>query len=230
MTPGPQMPLAPGTRLGPYEVVAPLGAGGMGEVYRAHDSSLKRDVALKVLPDAFAADPERLAWFEREAHVLAALNHPYIAAIHGLAHDGPNRALVLELVEGATLADRIAVGPIAVDEALPVAQQIAEALEPAHDQGIVHRDVKPANVKVTADRGEGAGCRAREGASAPAPTGNVEAGRRTDVAKSGYLCHGTEGQGGVPPRTAGTDAGGRDSAAAADAPAALIDQPREVWP
>jgi len=145
------MALVPGTRLGPYEVVAPLGAGGMGEVYRAHDSGLKRDVALKVLPDAFAGDSERLARFEREAHVLAALNHPHIAAIHGLAQQGTSRALVLELVEGPTLADRIAADPIPVDEALALAQQIAEALEAAHDQGIVHRDLKPANVKVTPD-------------------------------------------------------------------------------
>ena len=141
------MPLAPGSRLGPYEVVSALGAGGMGEVYRARDSRLKRDVALKILPESVAADPERLARFQREAEVLASLNHPNIAAIYGL-EDG---ALVLELVEGDTLADRIARGAIPLDEALPIARQIAEALEAAHERGIIHRDLKPANVKVTPD-------------------------------------------------------------------------------
>ncbi len=128
-------------------MVAPLGAGGMGEVYRARDTRLKREVALKILPASFAADPERLARFQREAEVLASLNHSNIAAIYGL-EDG---ALVLELVEGPTLADRIAQGPIPLDEALPIARQIADALEAAHEQGIIHRDLKPANIKITPD-------------------------------------------------------------------------------
>lgn len=145
------MPLAPGTRLGPYEIAAPLGAGGMGEVYRAKDTKLGRDVALKILPDAFAQDTDRLARFRREAQVLAALNHPNIAHIHGLEDSGGTHALVMELVEGATLADRIAQGPIPVGEALPIAKQIAEALEAAHEQGIIHRDLKPANIKVRDD-------------------------------------------------------------------------------
>src|SRR5262245_17801199 len=141
------MPLPIGTRIGPYEITGTLGAGGMGEVYRARDARLARDVALKVLPDIFAADPERLARFQREAQVLAALKHPNIGAIYGLEEN----ALVLELVEGLTLADRIARGPIAVDEALPIARQIAEALEAAHEMGIIHRDLKPSNIKLRAD-------------------------------------------------------------------------------
>src|SRR5262245_24688449 len=120
------MALTPGSRLGPYEIIAPLGAGGMGEVYRARDSKLNRDVALKILPDAFALDPERLARFEREAQVLASLNHPGIAAIYGFEDSGSTHALVLELVEGPTLADRIARGRIPLDEALPIATQIAD--------------------------------------------------------------------------------------------------------
>ena len=143
------MPLAAGTRLGPYEILAPLGAGGMGEVYRAKDTKLGRDVAIKILPEAFAADPERLARFQREAQVLASLNHPHIAHIHGLEESGRVRGLVLELVEGETLAERIAQGPVPVDEALEIARQIADALEAAHEKGIVHRDLKPANVKHT---------------------------------------------------------------------------------
>jgi serine/threonine-protein kinase len=143
--------LAPGTRLGPYEVIALIGAGGMGEVYRAHDTKLDRDVALKILPDTFSADPDRLARFRREAQVLAALNHPNIAAIHGFEDSDDRHALVLELVEGPTLADRIVKGPISLDEALPIAKQIAEAIEAAHEQGIVHRDLKPANIKVRDD-------------------------------------------------------------------------------
>src|SRR5450755_1041206 len=143
------MPLSAGTRLGPYEILAPLGAGGMGEVYRARDVQLGRDVAIKVLPEAVAQDAERLARFQREAQILAALNHPHIAAIYGLESNGAARALVLELVEGDTLADRIAAGPIPVDEALEMARQIADALEAAHERGIVHRDLKPANVKRT---------------------------------------------------------------------------------
>ena len=145
------MPLEPGTTLGPYEVTAKIGEGGMGEVYRARDTTLDRDVAIKVLPDAFASDAERLARFEREAKVLASLNHPNIGAIYGLEKSGDTRALILELVEGPTLADRIKQGPIAVDEALPIAKQIAEALEAAHEQGVIHRDLKPANVKVKDD-------------------------------------------------------------------------------
>src|SRR5438552_1300609 len=123
----------------------------MGEVYRARDTKLNRDVAIKVLPDLFAADPERLARFEREAQVLASLNHPHIAAIYGLEEAGGVRALILELVEGETLADHIARGPIPLDEAMPIARQVAEALEAAHEQGIIHRDLKPANIKVKAD-------------------------------------------------------------------------------
>ena len=143
--------MTPGTRLGPYEVLAPLGAGGMGEVYRARDAKLNRDVALKILSDAFINDPDRLARFRREAQVLASLNHPNIAAIYGLEDSGATHALVLELVEGPTLADRIAQGPIALVDALPIAKQIAAALETAHEQGIVHRDLKPANIKLRAD-------------------------------------------------------------------------------
>ncbi len=152
------MALAPGSRLGPYEVTALIGSGGMGEVYRARDTKLDRDVALKVLPDLFADDPERLARFQREARVLASLNHPNIAGIYGLEESGPStgsgqavRALVLELVEGPTLAERIAQGAIPVDEALRIARQIAEALEAAHEAGVIHRDLKPANVKVKSD-------------------------------------------------------------------------------
>jgi len=140
-----------GTKLGSYEVVAPIGAGGMGEVYRARDSKLGRQVALKVLPEEFARDTNRMARFEREAKLLASLNHPNIATIHGLEDSGGIRALVMELVEGPTLADRIRQGPIPMDEALPIARQICEALEYAHERGVVHRDLKPANVKVTPD-------------------------------------------------------------------------------
>jgi serine/threonine protein kinase len=143
--------LSPGTRLGPYEVTAQIGVGGMGEVYRATDTNLKRAVAIKVLPESVAADAERLARFQREAEVLASLNHPHIAAIYGLERSDGTTALVMELVEGPTLADRIAQGPIPVDETLPIAKQIAEALEAAHEQGIIHRDLKPANIKVRPD-------------------------------------------------------------------------------
>src|SRR6478736_6301074 len=145
------MPLPGGTRLGPYEILSALGAGGMGEVYRARDTKLGRDVALKVIPDTFALDPDRLARFTREAHVLASLNHPHIAAIYGFEDSGSTHALVLELVEGPTLADRIAQGAVPLDEALPIARQITEALEAAHEQGIIHRDLKPANIKVRDD-------------------------------------------------------------------------------
>jgi TolB-like protein len=143
------MTLPGGTRLGPYEILAPIGAGGMGEVYRARDGKLNREVAIKVLPEAFAADAERLARFRREAQVLAALNHPHIAAIYGLEESGGVEGLVLELVPGETLAERLTKGPLPVDEALEIARQIAEALEAAHERGIVHRDLKPANVKLT---------------------------------------------------------------------------------
>src|SRR5580658_9219875 len=132
--------MTPGTRLGPYEILAPIGAGGMGAVYRARDTKLGRDVAVKVLPPALAADPVRLARFQREAQVLAALNHPNIAAIYGVE----DRALVMELVAGETLR-----GPVPVETALSYARQIAEALEAAHEKGIIHRDLKPANVIVT---------------------------------------------------------------------------------
>ena len=143
------MPLGPGTRLGPYEIVTAIGSGGMGEVYRARDTRLGRDVAIKVLPELFATDPDRIARFQREAQLLASLNHPNIAIIHGLEESDGIRALVMELVEGPTLADRIARGPIAIDEALPIARQTADALEAAHERGIVHRDLKPANIKIT---------------------------------------------------------------------------------
>jgi eukaryotic-like serine/threonine-protein kinase len=145
------MALVTGSRLGPYEILAPIGAGGMGEVYRARDAKLGRDVALKVLPEAFARDADRMARFQREAKVLASLNHPNIASIYGLEDSGVTHALVMELVEGPTLADRIKSGPIPIDEALRIAKQITEALEYAHERGIVHRDLKPANVKVTND-------------------------------------------------------------------------------
>jgi serine/threonine protein kinase/Tol biopolymer transport system component len=145
------MSLSPGTRVGPYEVVGLLGVGGMGEVLRAKDTKLNRDVALKVLPESVAGDPDRLARFQREAQVLAALNHPNIAHIHGFEDSGSVHAIVMELVEGPTLADRIALGPMPLDEALPIARQMAEAVEAAHEQGIIHRDLKPANVKVRDD-------------------------------------------------------------------------------
>ncbi|MEO7134339.1 MAG: protein kinase, partial [Vicinamibacterales bacterium] len=145
------MTLIPGARLGPYEVVDLLGVGGMGEVYRAADTNLKRQVAIKVLPTAVAADADRLARFQREAEVLAALNHPNIAHIHGLEKSDGTTALVMEFVEGPTLADRIAQGAIPLGDALPIARQIAEALEAAHEQGIIHRDLKPANIKIRDD-------------------------------------------------------------------------------
>ena len=153
------MIFAPGTRLGPYEIVAFLGAGGMGKVYRARDTQLKREVALKVLPPEVAADADRFARFQREAELLAALNHPNIAQIHGLVEAGPasasarlgSRALVMELIEGETLAERIGRGPVPVEESLPLAGQLAEALEYAHERGIIHRDLKPANIKLTPD-------------------------------------------------------------------------------
>ena len=142
---------SPGIRIGPYEIIGTLGAGGMGEVYRTRDTRLKRDVALKILPQSFADNSERLARFQREAEVLASLNHPNIAAIYGSEEQNGTRALVMELVEGPTLAERITEGPIPIDEALPIARQIAEALEAAHEHGIIHRDLKPANIKVRPD-------------------------------------------------------------------------------
>jgi len=143
------MALPSGTRLGPYEIVALLGAGGMGEVYRARDPRLGRDVALKVLPEVFSKDAERMARFHREAQVLASLNHPNIAVLYGVEESDGVRALVMELVEGPTLAERILGGAMPLEEALPLAKQIAEALEYAHEKGVIHRDLKPANVKVT---------------------------------------------------------------------------------
>jgi serine/threonine protein kinase len=140
-----------GKRIGVYEVVARLGEGGMGEVYRAADTSLGREVAIKVLPAPVAADAERLARFDREARTLAALNHPNIAAVYGLERSAGPTALVMELVDGPTLADTIAQGPIPLDEALAIAKQIADALEAAHERAIVHRDLKPANIKRRAD-------------------------------------------------------------------------------
>ena len=145
------MALRPGTSLGHYEILALLGAGGMGEVYRARDTRLGRDVALKILPEAFVNDPERLARFQREAKTLASLNHPHIAQVHGFEEIGTTRALVLELVEGEDLAQRLAHGAIPMEEALPIARQIAEAIEVAHEAGIVHRDLKPANITVRHD-------------------------------------------------------------------------------
>ena len=143
------MSLAPGTRLGSFEVLAKIGEGGMGEVYRARDTKLGREVALKTLPSSLAADPERLSRFGREAQLLASLNHPHIAAIYGVEESDGVRALVLELVAGETLADRLRRGPLPLDDALAIAVQVALALEAAHDRGVVHRDLKPANVKLT---------------------------------------------------------------------------------
>jgi len=145
------MPIAIGTQLGSHEITALLGKGGMGEVYRARDLKLKREVAIKILPEEFSRDADRVSRFQREAEVLASLNHPNIAGIHDLAEAGGSRFLILELVEGETLAARIARGPIPAEEALHIAIQICEALEAAHERGIIHRDLKPANVKITPD-------------------------------------------------------------------------------
>ena len=145
------MALTIGTQLGSHEITALLGKGGMGEVYRARDLKLKREVAIKILPEEFSRDSDRISRFQREAEVLASLNHPNIANIYDLEeHDG-SRYLVLELVEGETLADRIARGPIPVEEAVAIAKQICEALETAHEKGVIHRDLKPANIKITPD-------------------------------------------------------------------------------
>jgi serine/threonine protein kinase len=140
-----------GTRLGVYEVTAPIGDGGMGQVFRARDTKLDREVAIKILPDAFAHDADRLARFTREAKTLASLNHPHIAGVYGLEECDGVSALVMELVEGADLSQRLARGALPLDEALPIARQIADALEAAHEQGIIHRDLKPANIKVRSD-------------------------------------------------------------------------------
>src|ERR1700757_3184531 len=144
------MPISTGSRLGSYELLAQIGAGGMGEVYQAHDTKLGRDVAIKVLPEAFAHDPDRLSRFQREAKMLASLNHPNIATIHGLEQSNGTSYLVMELVLGETLAERVKRdGAVRIEEAFKMGVQIAEALEAAHEKGIIHRDLKPANVKVT---------------------------------------------------------------------------------
>ena len=145
------MALEAGTKLGHYEVVSSLGAGGMGEVYRAKDTKLGREVAIKLLLEEDSADPERLARFDREARVLESLNHSNIATLHGFESEGETSFLVMELVEGETLADRIARGPIPVEDAIPLFLQIAEGLEAAHEKGVIHRDLKPANIKVSED-------------------------------------------------------------------------------
>ena len=145
------MSLSPGRKLAHYEIIESVGAGGMGEVYRARDTKLGRDVAIKVLPEEFSRDKERLDRFEREAHLLAQLNHPNIATLHGLEESGGQKFLVMELVEGETLAERVAHGAIPIDEALPLFVQIAEGLEAAHGKGIIHRDLKPANIKIGPD-------------------------------------------------------------------------------
>jgi eukaryotic-like serine/threonine-protein kinase len=145
------MSLSPGTRFGSYSITEPLGAGGMGEVYRARDTELGRDVAIKVLPESFTSDAARVARFEQEAKTLAALNHPNIAHIYGLERSGKTTALAIELVAGPTLVERIDQGRLPVDETLAIATQIAAALEAAHERGIVHRDLKPANIKLAAD-------------------------------------------------------------------------------
>jgi Protein kinase domain len=150
--------LARGERLGPYEILDAIGAGGMGEVYKARDTRLNREVAIKVLPQALAQDAERMARFQREAEVLASLNHPNIAVLYGLEEAGGVRALVMELVDGPTLHDRMTQGPIALDEALPIAEQIAEALEAAHERGVIHRDLKLVPSKHAAKDSSMSGC------------------------------------------------------------------------
>src|SRR5512142_2727587 len=145
------MTIATGTRFGPYEILGPLGAGGMGEVYRARDTRLNRDVAIKALPPLFSVLPDRAARFEREAQILASLNHPNIGGIYGVEEAAGERYLVLELVPGESLDRRLAAGPLPVHEALAIARQIADALEAAHEKGIVHRDLKPGNIKIKPD-------------------------------------------------------------------------------
>ena len=143
------MSLTPGTRLGPYEILSALGAVGMGEVYRARDTKLGREVAIKVVSDGFSRDTERVARFRREAQILAALNHPHIAAIYGLEEANGSQFLILELVEGGTLAERLKAGRLPLPEALSVARQVADALQAAHEKGIIHRDLKPARVSAS---------------------------------------------------------------------------------
>jgi serine/threonine protein kinase len=145
------MAITIGTRIGSHEITELLGKGGMGEVYRARDNRLKRDVALKVLPDEFSEDADRIRRFQHEAQLLASLNHPNIAQIYGLEESGGTRCIVMELVEGETIQERLKRGPIPVEEVLTIAKQIAEALEAAHERGIIHRDLKPANIKLTPD-------------------------------------------------------------------------------
>jgi Tol biopolymer transport system component len=185
------MALVSGFRLGSYEILAKLGEGGMGEVYRARDTRLKRDVALKVLPDAFARDPDRLSRFEREAELLATLNHPNIASVYGFEEAGSISGIVLELVEGPTLGDRIAQGAVPVDEALALARQVADALEAAHQKGIVHRDLKPANIKLTAggqvkvlDFGL---AKAMESATAPVGTASISPTMVSPATQAGLI-------------------------------------------
>jgi eukaryotic-like serine/threonine-protein kinase len=154
-----------GKAIGHYQIETMVGAGGMGVVYQARDTRLGRSVAVKVLPEAFAQDPERVARFEREAKLLASLNHPNIASLYGLEQSDGQHFLVMELVDGDTLAERIQRGPIRAEEALKLAHQIAEAFEAAHEKGVIHRDLKPANVKITVEgKGQGSGLRFGEGA------------------------------------------------------------------
>ncbi len=175
-----------GTSLSHYRVTARIGAGGMGEVYRAEDTNLGREVAIKVLPSEVAQDPERLARFEREAHLLASLNHPHIAAIHGLEEAGGQRFLVLELIEGEDLAERLSRGAVPVDETLEIAGQVAEALEEAHAKGVVHRDLKPANVKLTPE----GNVKVLDFGLAKAYAGDEPTlGRGSDVSQSPTLAH-----------------------------------------
>ncbi len=185
------MALEVGSRLGHYDVTALIGEGGMGQVYQATDTKLNRQVALKILPEAFATDPDRLARFQREAQVLASLNHPGIAAIYGIEESDDTRALVLELVEGPTLADRIAQGPIPVDEALPIAKQIAEALEAAHEAGVIHRDLKPAHQASRRRKRQGSGLWLGEGARddtrrPPQSVGDTDCSRYADGRHHGH--------------------------------------------
>ncbi len=179
------MSLTPGKRLGPYAVIAPIGAGGMGEVWRATDTKLQRDVAIKVLPAEVAGDAARLARFQREAQLLAALNHPNIAAIHGLEDADGQPFLVLELVPGEDLAERLKRGPLPVDEAVDVARQVAEALEEAHERGVVHRDLKPANVKVTTE----GKVKVLDFGLAKAWTSELASGSAPDLSQSPTLAH-----------------------------------------
>jgi serine/threonine-protein kinase len=201
------MPLTAGTRLGSYEILARLGAGGMGEVYRARDVRLDRQVAIKVLPDALVGDADRLARFDREAKVLASLNHPLIAQVYGVEETGRTRAIVMELVEGLTLDERLAEGPVAVADALNIARQIAEALEAAHDLGVIHRDLKPANIKLLVRGARPSGTDGGRHERRPAPA-DVE-GCTVKVLDFG-LAKALGGAGGAPPG-AGPDAGSSDT-------------------